>query len=548
MKIWSKRILVFLLILLVAIGIFVVYATYFTVPSPPYSEVSIPLGSTADLNSDVRKVDASWTRKDSIGLWEMYVTGTAIERGRNIGIMTEDILETQERAFVNQLKTYVPNGLYRKFLLASIKYYNRNIAEYILEEFQQEIYGVSQSMPDAFDDLGDKYQRKLMYHAAHDIGHAFQNLGLVSGCSAVSVKDSFDQVYLGRNFDFYVGDEFAQNKVVLALRPESGYPFLSISWPGMMGVVSAMNIEGLAIALNAGPAQIPDGVATPVTILAREIVQYARTVDEAIRIAKKRDVFVAENFIVASSLSNEIVVIEKSPGNTSIHVVDAADFICTNHFLSNKYDSDSDNLKAKNSTSTQYRYDRIKQLHSSKKNNLINLVDILRDRKGQSNNNLGFENEMAVNQVIGHHSVIFDLKNKNVYLAGVNHQLGPYFRYNLDSIFNWQYQAPQRLWLDAIPGDSVINTSIFNEYKLYRHQKTKLTQVIVANDSYSIQEADAFVRLNPDHYEPYLLCGKYFIENGDCINGMKYLIQVKNKPVPWLKDKQLINELIRSCE
>ncbi|MEZ4981873.1 MAG: hypothetical protein R2769_09865 [Saprospiraceae bacterium] len=46
-----------------------------------------------------------------------------------------------------------------------------------------------------------------------------------AGCSALAAwnENSVDSnLILGRNFDFYVGDEFAKNKIILFMRPEEG--------------------------------------------------------------------------------------------------------------------------------------------------------------------------------------------------------------------------------------------------------------------------------------------------------------------------------------
>ncbi len=50
-------------------------------------------------------------------------------------------------------------------------------------------------------------------------------------------KDS--SLIIGRNFDFYVGDKFAEDKIVAFYKPDKGYRFMFITWAGFTGVVSA---------------------------------------------------------------------------------------------------------------------------------------------------------------------------------------------------------------------------------------------------------------------------------------------------------------------
>lgn len=88
---------------------------------------------------------------------------------------------------------------------------------------------------------------------------------------------------------------------------------MSVTWGGFTGVVSGMNEKGLTVTINAAKSEMPKGAATPVSMVAREIVQYAGNIDEAIAIARKRKMFVSESFLVGSAADNKAVLIEKRP-------------------------------------------------------------------------------------------------------------------------------------------------------------------------------------------------------------------------------------------
>ena len=119
--------------------------------------------------------------------------------------------------------------------------------------------------------------RQLNYHAAHDIGHTMQQYMLV-GCSSFGVwgdRSEGRSLLVGRNFDFYVGDDFANNKLLTFSAPDSGYRYARVGWAGMIGVLSGMNECGLTVTINAAIGEILTSAATPIPILSPEILHYA---------------------------------------------------------------------------------------------------------------------------------------------------------------------------------------------------------------------------------------------------------------------------------
>src|SRR6056297_3519199 len=272
------------------------------------NEPDVPEGlnqfeAIVNVDKNFYSIKNNWLQKNNYGLWEMYIEGKAYERGVINGKLTKDLIYKQEDAFVNQIKEMIPSESYLKFLKSFIAFFNRNIDKHVIPEYQQEIYGISQSASEKFSFIGPNYHRILNYHAAHDIGHALQNMNLVA-CTAFAGWDSYSSdssLIIGRNFDFYVGDEFAENKIVMFCNPEQGHKFMIVTWGGMIGATSGMNDQGLTVTLNAAKSDIPFGAATPISLVAREILQYASTIDEAYAIAEKRKTFVAEQLFIGSA-------------------------------------------------------------------------------------------------------------------------------------------------------------------------------------------------------------------------------------------------------
>lgn len=250
------------------------------ITEPKTEELHYDVSKLQNPAPDYYRYEDAWLKKNKFGLWEMYISGSPEELGIKNGILAQHLIVKQEEAFVKQIKRMIPSDSYLKFLKYVTSFINYRLPDYIPLEYQKEIKALSLFASDDFQFIGDAYARQLNYHAAHDIGHAMQNLHLVE-CTALGVRNSKSAdstLLIGRNFDFYVGEEFAENKIVLFVNPDHGYSFASITWGGMIGVVSGINDQGLSVTLNSAKSEIPLFAKTPVSIIAREILQYASTI------------------------------------------------------------------------------------------------------------------------------------------------------------------------------------------------------------------------------------------------------------------------------
>ncbi len=148
------------------------------------------------------------------------------------------MVQYQEEVFKEQIHRLVPSDFYLSVLKYFVGWFNRDLQDNVIEEYQLEIFGVSQAASHEFDDIAPPYQRILNYHAAHDIGHALQNMSLV-GCTAFATwgaKSEDSTLIIGRNFDFYVGDDFARDKIIAFYKPSEGHKFMMVTFGGMTGV------------------------------------------------------------------------------------------------------------------------------------------------------------------------------------------------------------------------------------------------------------------------------------------------------------------------
>lgn len=454
------------------------------------------------------QIGANFLQQNKYGLFEMYLEGADFERGAIYGKLAKELIRYQEQAFTDEIQRMIPSKNYLRFLKYIVGFMNRNLSDYVIPEYQNEIYGISLAASDEFNWIGTNYSRQLNYHAAHDIGHALANLMLV-GCTSFATwnnrsKDSL--LTVGRNFDFYVGDDFAKNKIVAFYNPENGIPFMSVTWGGFAGVVSGMNTKGLTVTINANKSSIPSGAATPVSLVAREILQYASNISEAIAIAKKRKMFVSESFLISSASDNRAVVIEKTPDDLDVYESAGNEILCANHYQSKLLAAQELNQTQIKQSASLYRYERLQQLlHQTKRNTPQRTAEILRDYRGQNNADIGLTNEKALNQFISHHSIIFQPQKLLVWISTSPWQLGSYVCYDLNTIF--QSSKPTPLYVETlnISPDSILKTSIYTNIREY----LALEKMHLSHKPFNPQ---SIIKANPNYYDSYRIAGDIYSE------------------------------------
>lgn len=545
---------ILLLTLLIGTGGLIAYIELALHPQPPHpADVSALDLNRQQIGTDFYRIGNNWLKKSDTGLWEMYLEGGAFERGVIAGKLCKELQLNQEQSFVEQIRKMIPSEMYLKFLRYFILFFNRNLDKHIPEEYKLEIYGFSLSAPAEFNFIGNGYERLLNYHAAHDIGHALQNLMLV-GCSSFSVWDSRSadsSLMIGRNFDFYAGDRFAENKIVLFCNPDSGYKFFSVTWSGFSGVASGMNAAGLTVTINAARSEIPTASATPISILAREILQYASTIDEAYAIAGKRKTFVAESILIGSARDRKAAIIEKSPGRMALFTSDTDFILCTNHYQSALFSDDPDNVKNKEESTSVYRYKRLLEWMDSVPRFTPQVIaSVLRDRKGLGNRNIGMGNEKALNQLIAHHSVIFKPTQKIAWVSAPPYQLGTYVAYDLGKLWD---MLPGRtshaeIYTPALnlPADTFLYSEEYRNYERYRQQKTRIQRA--SPGSLPDSALMAFPTLNPECYLTYMTLGDYYKRTGDCLKAQENYQTALSKEVATIPERLYLEKALHTCQ
>lgn len=512
-------------------------------------DATVPV--VAQQNDSVFTYGNNFILKNKQGLWELYVEGDPLQRGLITGALSKDLVKKQEHAFLNKIKEIIPSKFKQSMLRQFVKWYNRKLYLYVPEEYKTEIYGVSHYVSSEYDYLAPPYLRSLYLHAAHDIGHALTDLDMV-GCTSFAAWNNNTEdgsLLIARNLDFYAGDEFAESKIVSFVKPTTGYPFMSVVWGGMIGNLSGMNTEGLTVTLNSGKSDIPLIAKTPISIVAREILQYAKNIDEAIAIARKREVFVSESIMVGSAHDRKAVLIEVSPKKFGIlDVPNSTRIICSNHFQSDAYKDDKNNEYAILNSHSEYRYERMEELLNNTKMNPVKAAAVMRNREGLGELSLGYGNQKAVNQLLTHHSVVFKPEQKLVWVSSNPFQLGEFVAYDLDEIFGTSHKGIlSSMAIDSltIPKDPFVDSPEFKNYEKYRIQDRIVDKMIKNKGHLSVDFIKQYQSLNPDYWEVYYKPGVYLYNRGYYTAARAEFEKALTKEITTLPEKKRVEEYLK---
>lgn len=167
------------------------------------------------------------------------------------------------------------------------------------------------------------------------LAQCFLDLSPMSACSTITLPASASPDHVarfGRNLEFIslgVADKYS---TVFVYHPDEGrYGFVSIGWPGLIGVLSGMNEHGLALAnmeVSRTP-RIPG--AMPYTLLYRTVLEHCKTVDEAIDLLQHTPRQTANNLMLMDATGDRAVV-EIKPDGITVRRAKATDpLISTNH-------------------------------------------------------------------------------------------------------------------------------------------------------------------------------------------------------------------------
>lgn len=329
---------------------------------------------------------------------------------------------------------------------------------------------------------------------------------------------------------------------------------MMVTWADMIGVVSGMNEKGLTVTLNAARSSIPRQAATPVTLLAREILQYASNIREAYAITKKHRLFVSESLLIGSAQDGKSAVIEKSPETDDIVYPEGERIICSNHYQGEVFAHDEINLENIRNSDSYARYQRVNELLQRKQSlDVTGVVEILRDRRGLGDSDVGLGNQLSINQLIAHHAVVFKPESLLAWVSAGPWQEGRFVAYDLKRIFSIpldQITSYSEVYTESLTleADTFLNSAAYRSFLEYQNLTSTLIKAKKNREQLPGDFAGEYIQSNPSLYLTYVHLGDYYMALKAYKEARQYYALALSKKLPGLNEENNLKEKIEKLQ
>jgi isopenicillin-N N-acyltransferase like protein len=466
--------------------------------APPPAPPDTPLFSMNPVREGTRTtLGRNWFETQD-GLNVLYLAGTPYEMGYANGVLSRELVRAQEEHLLALVRSKIPNRAALFLVAFFVTWHNRNLPRHVAPDLQLEILGACRGSTDFHPELGPHYHRVLNYHAAHDISHLLIDSPLVSGCTSFGAWGAATpdgRLLAGRNFDWEAGDVFDRNRILILCEPDEGIPFVSLAWSGMVGAVSGMNRAGISVSINGIRGRPPGDTGTPVSLVVRDVLQHAATLDQAVGIIRGARVFVSELFLVGSRADGRFVVVEKTPETTAVREGADGLAVCANHFLTDALKGDPDNAAFMAEGPSVSRHGRARELLEGARGRITipRAVEILRDRDLPGGRFPGNGHRGALNALIATHAVAMDLTDGIFWAGAPPHQLGAFRAFGVKDF-------RRRPELDAAE-DPMVASGEFDRFRESRARLAEAERALRAGDAArALAAARQAETLNPGLY------------------------------------------------
>lgn len=430
--------------------------------TPP--DVTVPAGGVQRAPDGLRRFGQAYVKPRG-KLLQVGLSGAPEQIGfTHVRLLYDEMVEN-EGVLLGQFRDNLSFAPFRWLLLDLAQLRFRDVDAGMSEARKREIAGGALAFdPDPYLDVFPTYQRFVYLNALYDMALSFEHSPLI-GCTSfvLGPKSTGGKTLLGRAFDMEV-DILDQRKAVFFVREDGQIPFASVAWPGLVGVVSGLNLEGVAVVVHGARAGEPQSQGEPVVHGLRRVLSTSRSTDEAVAALKASDPMVSHIVVVADA-QGERAVVERIPGRAPYMYRLTEPSVVTNHLLGSGA-TDPKNQRVRDTTSTLARERRGKQLleRLHGRADVETTVRLLRDRRGLNDAPLPLGSRDAIDALIATHGVVMDTTDRRIWVSEAPHLLGRFVAFDLRRLLAEDYDpAADREAPPFVPEDPLLKSEEYQK-------------------------------------------------------------------------------------
>ncbi len=427
--------------------------------------VKIPSGPVVH-DGDVRRFEGSYVIRRG-QLFEVGLRGTPEAIGAAHANLLRPEMVANEGVLFGAFDQAVPSSVLRTMLLDLAVWRYRHVDQGMSDARLRELAASAKAFqPDPYASVFPTFQRMVYLSALYDISLSFEHSPLI-GCTSFFAGPSRtigDGVYLARAFDFEVDPIFDEQKAVFFVREDGRIPFASVAWPGLVGVVSGMNLEGVAVVVHGARAGPVHEQGEPVVQSLRRVLGTARTTEEAIARLAERGPMVSHLVIIADAAGRGVVV-ERVPDHPDF-VRDLPELAAVSNHLEGPLASHEKNQRVRQATSTLDRRARGDALieQAPPEVGVVDLVGWLRDRHTADGSPLPLGDRRAIDALIATHGVVMDAKEQQLWVSESPHLLGRFVQFDLRTMLAAHYRPNPRTVRPSVPPDPLLTSGEYRRW------------------------------------------------------------------------------------
>jgi tetratricopeptide (TPR) repeat protein len=279
-------------------------------------------------------------------------------------------------------------------------------------------------------------------------------------------------------------------------------------------------------------------------MVARDVLQKAHNLTNALDIIRNTRVFVSTLWLIGSKADGKFVVVEKTPEATNVREAEGDSIVSANHFQTDKLKDDSRNLRYIEEATSVPRFARLSELIQTNRGaiNAARAAEILRDRNLPGGKFAGNGHRNTLNALIATHATVMDLTDGIFWAALPPNQLGRFVAFDVN---DFDRELPAL----TVAADGMLASGEFEKAKQAHKALQEAARALKNSDAQAaLDSADKAEGNNPGFYQNAALRGRALLALNRNEEAVKAFEAALAAQPAFLSEKTEIEGLLKQAQ